>query len=185
MENNLKFIGGKSTLHEDATLAVKAKEDAAAFTAIYERYALQVYRYLYNRVNNPEVAEDLTSQVFLEALEHIGSYRPTGSFAAWLFTIARRRCVDYFRKNCACSSLEDNALADPFDVLTTVIENEEKTQIIHILQRVSQDERELLRLRYAANLSFSDIAAISGGKQAAVKMAFYRLIQKISRMMEK
>ena len=76
-----------------------ARRDSEAFAALYRRYLNPLYRYLLRRSNGVHDAEDLTAQVFTEALEGLvdGRYREGGCFAAWLFTIARRRLVDFYR----------------------------------------------------------------------------------------
>jgi DNA-directed RNA polymerase specialized sigma24 family protein len=83
---------------DDDALVQAIRSDPAQFAVLYRRYALPVYRYLYGRVGNAKDAEDLTSQVFLEVLESLPRYRSQGSFAAWLFTLARRRAIDLHRR---------------------------------------------------------------------------------------
>lgn len=174
----------KETPYDAAALALSAHNDPAAFAELYERYALAVYRYLFSRVWQPEIAEDLTSQVFLEALEHIHSYRPVGAFAAWLFTIARRRTADFFRKLRPTLALEEVMVRDPSEPLFEVIRNEEIRLLDEQLRELDEPEREMLRLRFAAGLSFVDIGALLGRKPAAVKTATYRLLDRLERNME-
>ena len=83
---------------DDATLAKEARRDAEAFTTLYRRYVTPLYRYLYHRLGNAKDAEDLTAQVFTDALEGLSSYRECGRFSSWLFTIAHRRLVDLYRQ---------------------------------------------------------------------------------------
>ncbi|HBO34053.1 MAG TPA: hypothetical protein DD636_04850 [Anaerolineaceae bacterium] len=184
MENIFKAARLNASTSEDADLAKVVHSDESAFAEIYSRYSLRIYRYVYNRVGDMAGAEDLTSQVFLDALEHIDNYRPNGSFAAWLFTIARRRSVDYFRHSHPNQSLEDDQVSINPDVLEQIIKKEERTRLIKIIQSLDNDDQELLRLRYAAGLSFLDIAAVLNRTPASVKMAFYRLIEKIKQIME-
>ena len=66
----------------DDELALEARRTPAAFAALYRRYAVRVYRYLYGRVANRADAEDLTSQTFVQALEALPRYRPQGHFVA-------------------------------------------------------------------------------------------------------
>ena len=74
--------------------------DTLAFEVLYDRYLLQVYRYIYWKVGNQAEAEDLTSIVFLHALEGIlkGQYASRNKFSAWLFSIVRIKTADHFRE---------------------------------------------------------------------------------------
>ena len=83
---------------EERQLVVAARRDPAAFAPLYRRYAPPVYRYLCQQVGNPQDAEDLTATTFRKALASLGRYREQGSFAAWLFSIARHTLRDYQRR---------------------------------------------------------------------------------------
>jgi RNA polymerase sigma-70 factor (ECF subfamily) len=174
----------KETQDSDVALVLSVQKDPAAFAELYEKYALGVYRYIFSRVGQPEGAEDLTAQVFLEALEHVDSYRPVGTFAAWLFTIARRRSADFFRKLRPMMSLEEDSACDPSDPLSNVIQDEELHLLDEQLRALDEPEREILRLRFAARLSFADIGALLGKNPAAIKTATYRLLDRMERNME-
>src|SRR5438034_5726109 len=78
--------------------ALAARGDADSFIQLYRKHLRPVYGYLYARLGSREEAEDMTALVFERALASIGSYRPTGSFAGWLFTIAHRALADYYRQ---------------------------------------------------------------------------------------
>src|SRR5512142_3067606 len=71
--------------------------DGDAFSQLYEAYFDRVYRFVYFRVADLEVAEDLASQVFLKAWENLHRYRPRGPFLAWLYAIARNTVIDTYR----------------------------------------------------------------------------------------
>lgn len=75
-----------ASTEDDASLVKAARRDPAAFAALYRRHVTPVYRYLYSRVGNTADAEDLTAQVFTEALEGLGRYREVGSFATLTIT---------------------------------------------------------------------------------------------------
>lgn len=170
---------------EEEDLIERARQDPAAFAALYDRYLPHVYRYLYTRVSTPADAEDLTSQVFLTALEAMRTFRP-GSFRAWLFGIARRKAADYYRRRAPQVSLEQAAgLAfEQSSLLAQVIHNEALHRLCSSVNRLAEDERELLRLRFAARLSFAEIAQVLGKKESAVKMALYRLLDRLEAQME-
>lgn len=169
---------------EDAEQVRQAQRNPALFADLYRKYALPVYRYLYSRVGQAEEAEDLTSQVFLEALEHINRFYPSGTFAAWLFTIARRRSVDHFRKMQRVESLGEDLPHPEHDPLAHVIQNEELNRLAEKVIRLEPGERELLRLRFAAGLQFTAIGELMNRTPDAARMALNRLLGKLGHQLE-
>ncbi len=169
---------------DEAALAARAGRDPQAFSALYRRYLRPLYGYLYNRSGDRLETEDLVSQVFMEALEGLvrGRYQPRGSFSAWLFTIARRRAVDRFRAR-RTEPLYD--LADTAPGPAALAERRaEEGRLSELLNGLDESSRELLRLRFAAGLSFAQIGEIDGRSEAAVKMAIYRLLDKLRNQWE-
>src|SRR3990172_1254544 len=86
--------------HDERDLIRRAQQrDADAFTELYRRHVDMIYRYALLRGGDESVAEDLTSEVFMRALEAIGDYEDRGTpLAAWLYRIARARVIDYWRR---------------------------------------------------------------------------------------
>ena len=159
---------------EDAALVKQASSDAEAFAVLYHRYLTPVYRYLYRRLGNEKDAEDLTAQVFTEALEGLAVYRERGRFASWLFTIARRRLVDLYRQRVPdkLDNPPDNAPS-----LQTAIEQEETyAQLEELLSQLDENQQEILRLRFAAGLEFAEVALVLKRSPGAVKMKLYRTL---------
>ena len=168
------------TNDDDIILVHQAQADPRAFAALYHKYLGPVYRYLYAHSGEQSAAEDLTSQVFLAALEGLGRYRHQGSFAAWLFGIARRKVVDAYRAR-PQAPLEDyeERLCSDEDPLAQAIQSEEMRCLAEKLAGLYEDERDLLRLRFAAGLSFDEIAGLLERKPSAVKMSLYRLLERL------
>jgi len=166
---------------EDVLLIHAAREDSAAFSSLYQRYVTPVYRYLYSRLGNVADAEDLTAQVFTEALEGLHRYREQGSFSAWLFTIAHRRIVDHYRRQRPHVTL-DEALFPLIDIagpLDQAIRAESLHHLVESVTQLDEEKQELLRLRFAAGLSYGEIAAVVGSSEGAVKMAMRRLLRRL------
>lgn len=162
---------------EDETALVEASwRDPEAFATLYRRFLTPVYRYLLRRSSNVQDAEDLSAQVFTEALEGLaaGRYREGGCFTAWLFTIARRRLVDYYRQR-PVVPLDDPPSPEP-GLLAAVEKGEDLQRLARLLARLDEDRQELLRLRFSAGLSFAEIGLLEGRSEAAVKMALYRAL---------
>jgi len=126
------------------------------FSQVYRAYVSRIYRYVFARVGNREDAEDLTAQVFYEALEKWPTYKEEGHLSAWLFTIARRRVVNYYRRRRFSLPLEAHTAvsAPPWDG----VEREEELNTLALLvEQLTEEEQELLRLRFAAGLTYREI----------------------------
>jgi RNA polymerase sigma-70 factor (ECF subfamily) len=162
-----------------------AKNEPLAFARLYDHFSKSVYRYLYSRVGNQADAEDLTAQTFLTALEKLPRYRERGNFKAWLFTIARNKAMDHFRKKQpeAISKVDDQ-IVEQNDLLNYLIQSEQIQQLASLIRDLDEDEQELLRLRYVADLSFSEMAALLDKHQDAVKKSLYRLQARLQNQME-
>jgi RNA polymerase sigma-70 factor (ECF subfamily) len=170
----------------DAALALAAQTDPDAFDALYRRYVTRVYRYCCVRTGNRGEAEDLTAQTFLAALEGLPSYRGRGSFAAWLFGIARHKCADHYRRQYAnlCQPLDAvNRLPDPSapDLERDTYHNDVLICIQRALPSLSPDRREALQLRFWGGLSAREVATVMRRSEGAVKMLISRAVADLRR----
>ena len=171
---------------DEDNLVRHSQENPAAFGPLFDYYAPRVYRYALHRIGNESDAEDVTSRTFTDALQSLSRYRPkrNGSFGGWLFTIARRRCADHFRVTTPLPlsnfNLKENA-AGPLD---EVISRDEQCRLGKILDNLSEKDRELLRLRFAAELTYQQIGDVIGKSGAAAKMSLVRLIKRMRVMWE-
>jgi RNA polymerase sigma-70 factor (ECF subfamily) len=166
-------------------LVEAAMEDPAAFGRLYNHYVQPVYRYLYSRVGTVHDAEDLTSQTFMTAYESLPRYRERGYFSAWLFRIARSRLIDHLRS----SRREVGLLAAEKEVaiqdaLGQVIQDEELGRLHSLICELNEEEQDLIRLRYVADLSFAEMAGVFGKREDAVKKSVYRLLARLKSQLE-
>ena len=172
------------TLDDETALVRAAQLDPRRFEALYERYVGPVYRYLYSRVGAVQEAEDLTAQTFLKALEALPGYHHRGHFAAWLFAIARNKAIDFYRRRRRQDPLGEDARSEEPDPLAQAVQSDLVARLDGLLRGLKEDERELVRLRYTAGLSFAELAALTGRKEAAVKKALYRLLDRLQAGLE-
>jgi len=165
-----------TNLPDDPALIEQARRDPEAFAALYRRYLTPVYRYLYSRLGSVHDAEDITTQVFIDALEGLSAnhYRAGGCFSAWLFTIARRRLVDFYRQRPA-TPLGEIQSTEP-GLLAALEKSDDLKRLSHLLAQLDEEKQELLRLRFSAELGFAEIALLENRSEAAVKMALYRTL---------
>jgi RNA polymerase sigma-70 factor (ECF subfamily) len=167
------------TLVSDDELVERALRDRAAFGELYRRHLPRVYRYALARTSDAEQAQDVTAQTFLAALEGLASYRGTGTFVAWLLTIARHKAVDLTRSRRQAAPLEQaEALASqepsPERVVAARLELEQVRRVLHGL---APDRAEAFALRIFGELSAAEAAAVLGKSEAAVKMLVHRAVR--------
>jgi len=161
------------------------RQDPQVFGELYSLYAQLVFRYLYSRMGSVPEAEDATAQTFLAALERFPKYRHDGYFASWLFSIARNKAIDYFRKRRNETSF-DEAEFIPADasMIQQVIKTERMATLSKLIRTLSEEEQELIRLRYIAELGFADIGHLLRKKEDTVKKTLYRLLARLKVQLE-
>lgn len=170
---------------EQQALVRAAQAEPQAFDGIYRQYADPVYRYLLSRTRNPGVAEELTAQTFLAALEAFPRYRHRGKLAAWLFSIARNKSADHFRDADRLADLDQ--IADwqtDLDLDARNQESERRRALQAAIAELPEAQQELLRLRYLAELSFSEMGDLLGRNADAVKKSLYRLQARLRQGLE-
>ena len=175
-----------SQITDEPALVRAAQTDTQAFGALYDRYIQRVFRYCYYRTGSAADAEDITAQVFLAALEALPRYRQDGHFAAWLFSIARKKVADFHRRTPHAMQSLDEAVLPPVhrDLAVDVETAQCKERLLQQIQALAEDERELIHLRYVAELSFAEIAKTIRKNEDAVKKSLYRLIARLKQELE-
>ena len=165
--------------NDETHLIQQALTDTDAFAELYRRHITRVYRYHMAHTGNVKDAEDLTSQTFIAALEGIGSFRGTGSFAAWLMGIASRKRLMFFRGSPPEIPLGD-ALDYPSPDLPTDKAATQRMQLESVaraLRQIPPDRAEALILTYFGRLSHAETGRLLNKTEAAVKMLVSRGLQ--------
>lgn len=142
---------------------------------ISEQYD-KIYRYIFFRLKNQHIAEDLTQETFLRFLEN-GSYRDKGRPLAYLYTIARNLCMDEFRK-VPMEELKEDSVQKGFEDRVV-----EKLSLQQAMQALSREEQELLLLRYVNELSMADLCRLYGKSRFALYRELTKITEKIERRM--
>lgn len=179
------FIHQSDVEANDAHIAEAAKSDPRAFGELYELYYTRVYRYVYHRVGNNHDAEDITAVVFMKALEAIPSYQSgRNGFAPWVFRITRNTVVDYYRRQRKQDPLDEiEHEADVADPVSDALESERREELHRVIQCLSADQRDVVLMRYAADLTFAEIADSMKKSEAAVRMVLHRGLRKMKAVM--
>ncbi len=160
----------------------------ADFTELYRRNATNVFYYLYSRVRNVADAEDLASQTFLTALENLPKLRDPLKFTPWVFTIARNKAFDFFRKAQRRPTVDFDEELD--QTQATIGELSQANQdrlrdLERLISRLNPLEQEYLRLRIVADLPFAEIASILSEPETRIKKKYYRLLERLQAQVEK
>jgi len=162
---------------EDARLAAAARADPEAFVALYRRYVGPVHRYLLGQVGDRAEAEDLTATTFGKALAGLDRYDERGTFAAWLFGIARHTLRDHQRRRRPTTDVAPLAdvLPDADPPPEERILAAEQARTLHrLLGELPAEQREALALHYFGGLRTAEIAAVQGVGHGALRMRLHR-----------
>ena len=181
---NLPDPSGASVPLDEAV--ARAREgDGRAFDDIYRALAGPVFSYLSTQVRRREDAEDLTGQVFLEAMRGVRAFSGDGgAFRAWLFRIAHNRAVDLARRLARRpeATLEEaDRLADPAATDERAIAGIEGEALWRAVEALPEQQRRVLALRLAGGLSSREIAEVLGKRLGTVKALQHRALISVSR----
>ncbi len=166
---------------DDQTLIEESSQGSKdAFGLLYYRYRDRVFRYFTIRTAGREDADDMTQQVFVRAYGSLGQYRPQkGSFASWLFSIARNLAIDYYRRQQRSPHMTTipDGTASTDDVESQAIRGADVSRLMAFISELPADKQELLALRFAADLTIVDIARVTGKKPDATRKQLTRTVQ--------
>ncbi|WP_424245781.1 RNA polymerase sigma-70 factor (ECF subfamily) [Elusimicrobium posterum] len=144
--------------------------DAQAIGFIIEKYKSSLFTYIKSYVKDDGTAEDIFQEVFLKLINNPGSYKEQGNFKAWLFTLARNKCMDFFRSGKSENTVsidmeieEGYSVADTLDggdkePLEQMLDLENGQAIYEAFNALPKEMREVLLLR--ENLSFKEISEV-------------------------
>jgi RNA polymerase sigma-70 factor, ECF subfamily len=148
---------------------------------VYAEQLPRVYNYFRYRVGDEALAEDLTQTTFEKAWRARDRYRKDrGAFTTWLFTIARRTAADYYRSRPDDEQLEKvRLIEDGRPVEQAYEDRNDVDQLVLLLAKLADRERELVALKYGAGLTNRDIAKQTGLSETNVGTILYRVVNRL------
>ena len=174
---------------DERRLIAAAQQDRACFGDVYERYFELVYAYVARRVRDRATAEDLTSEVFRKALASINRFKWTGApFGAWLLRIAANLIADCAKRNAreennansvATAGARGELTGTPQAQQVQLEDAERRACVIRMVDELPDDQRRVVRMRFAEEKSINEIAVALGRSEGAVKQLQLRAFQNL------
>jgi RNA polymerase sigma-70 factor (ECF subfamily) len=146
--------------------------DAKAWNALFKRYQLPLYTYVFELTHHEQASLDIVQESFINAVRHIDSLHQNDKFGSWLFGIAHQKCAQHWRRqrpdNIPLDEQDDlaDAADDPAEIL---ISKEQEAAFMKILDQLSPPHRAVLLLHLVEDFSIDEIAAITGARPGTVK----------------
>ena len=159
--------------------------DMTAFDELMIRYERQIYRVCYRFVNNRDDAMDLAQEVFIKAFEHLANFRRESSMKTWLYRIAMNHCINHVKKNArefveitdGIGSTHSSALADMED-------REQREHFRLLVKRLPPKQKAILEMRINEQLSYEEIATMSGRSISTIKASVFFALKKFRKLVK-
>lgn len=172
-------------LSSENKIVEAAKKNLQMFEPLYNKYYEQIFRYIYQKMQFKELAHDITSQVFLKAMNNLHNYKFKGvPFSSWLFRIAMSEVYQSFKDNKAQRTInfETNIVNDIIDEI-----NDEKNElhiklVIEKIAELPDNELEIIELRFFEQLPYKQISEILNISESNAKVKTHRILKKLKTM---
>ncbi len=158
----------------------RARENRLA--SLYDEYFDRIARYIYVRIGDRNEAENLAGEVFVKALESLKSYKERGiPMQAWLFKIAHNLVVDHLRKATKLKAvpIDTVQIETGEDPVATAEKSVEIERVNEAMQKLTPEQREVVRLRFFGDLSSKEVGAIMRKSDGAVREMQRAAIEKL------
>lgn len=151
---------------------------------IFNEYHKKIENYVWGKVNDKHLAEDLTSVIFLKIYEKLDSFdQEKASISTWIYTIANNTVIDYFRTRKVYEEVPEE-ISDLSEVDEAVLREEQLEELADALLKIPERERDLLVLRYYHNLTLKEIAIKMGMSYANVKIVHGKALTHMREILE-
>jgi RNA polymerase sigma-70 factor (ECF subfamily) len=183
--------------HRTATEPVAGEEklvrraqggNASAFGTLYEAYVDRIYRYVFFRVSDNATAEDITAQTFLKAWDRLDSFQPGRvPFVGWLYRIAHNVIVDHYRGVKPQVPLDDarpSRVSQTRELDDQIELHLETLRLRTALQKLTEDQQQVIILKFILGLDTAEIALHLGKEPGAVRALQMRALQSLARSLQ-
>ena len=161
------------SMTDEQLVKAYAKGDNEAFDTLLKRHQERIYNYILRIIKNEDIANDIFQETFVKAILTIkqGRYTENGKFPAWISRIAHNLIIDYYRQekseNLQSADLDDVDVLNRKELCEETIEDviitdQIREDVKYLIKELPHLQREVLKMRYYQNLSFKEIAEITG-----------------------
>ncbi len=175
-------------LRQELQWVKSAQEKPERFAPLYDKYYEQIFRYIYQRIDNKELAFDITSQVFLKAMNNIKRYEYRGvPFSSWLYRIAKSEVYQSFRdkKSKRTVSVESFQLVELIEEWDEDNSEQKRSILLKIIAELKEEEVQLVEMRYFEKRSFREIGEILELTENNAKVKTHRIVTKMKKIYKK
>lgn len=187
--NAFRKTVSQNEMQEEWVEIQAAQKNPARFRPLYDRYFESIFRFIHRRTSNEEIAGDICSQVFLKALQKLGTYSFKGvPFSAWLFRIASNEVAQYFRtaNKQRIVSIQEYTLHDMVDEMEDVESIEQlKAALIASLDDLREKDLLIIEMRFFENRPFKEISQILEITESNAKVRTYRVLERLKKQILK
>jgi RNA polymerase sigma-70 factor (ECF subfamily) len=160
--------------------------EPAAWDALFRRYQLPLYVYVFELVRHEQTSLDLVQETFIAAVKHLGSLREDAKFGSWLFGIAHQKCLQHFRKRtevlCDEAPEPPGEFEDAPDDL--LIRREQEQEFMDLIDRLPLPQRSVLLLRFIEDFSLDEISRITETQLGTVKSRLHFAKRSLRKLLE-
>lgn len=177
-------------LDDKFLIASSIAGDEEAFGRIYDKYVDEIFRFILMRTRTKEEAQDLTSEAFLKTWQYVSSAdRHIDNVRALLYRVGRNLVIDHYRKSGkevhAFNEDEFEKLVDEsIDLEEKVSKKDDIQKVFSLLHNLPEEAREIMLMRYAQDLSVSEIAKALGKKKGTVRVALHRAVKQLKAILK-
>ncbi|SES36479.1 RNA polymerase sigma factor SigX [Salipaludibacillus aurantiacus] len=166
------------------------------FERLYETYHHQLFQYLFYLVRSRETAEELVQEVYIKVLNSYETFEGKSSEKTWLYSVAKHVAIDWIRKQTRKKRKSDGKEYEwterEFEVEDRaplpeeiIVQKDEVQQVYRMLEKCSEDQQQVVLLRFVQSLSISETAEILGWTESKVKTTQHRAIKTLKKHLEK
>lgn len=187
MDKQHRYHQTESQLMDEQKMVAAAQENSKDFELLYKKYHEPIFRYIYQRMDDKEMAFDITNNVFIKALANIKKYKFKGvPFSAWLFRIAKSELYQAFKDKKAERTI--NVDTEHLNQIAEELNDNEdrellKKQLLNQISTLPETDLQLIELRFFEDRSFREIGEILEMTENNAKVKCFRALQKLKKQL--